>query len=142
MYRRTQIGTAMIGLLGVPLPLLLLYAVSSGWHPAPLGAAILLGVGLFLFHSLTIEIDSSTLRCWFGFAVIRREYPLSEIVNATAMRNRWFYGWGIRLTPNGWMWSVSGFDAVEIELTSGKFFRLGTGEPEKLAEAIREQISG
>lgn len=141
MYRRTQIATVIIGLLGVPLPLVLLYVVSSAWHPVPLGAAILLGVGLVLFHSMTIEIDSDTLRCWFGFGAIRRQYPLSEIVNATAVRNRWFYGWGIRLTPNGWMWSVSGFDAVEIELTSGKFFRLGTGEPEKLAEAIRQPSS-
>ena len=46
--------------------------------------------------------------------------------------------WVIR---NGWLYNVSGFDAVELELASGKLCRIGTDEPGRLLHAI-EQAAG
>ena len=43
---------------------------------------------------------------------------------------------GIRWWGHGWLYNVSGFKAVEIELASGKRLRIGTDEPERLAQAI------
>jgi hypothetical protein len=63
---------------------------------------------------------------------------VQEIRDARAVRNRWFYGWGIRLTPHGWMFNVSGLDAVELDLPNGRRFRNGTDEPERLLAAIRQ----
>lgn len=54
------------------------------------------------------------------------------------MRNKWWYGWGIRLTPHGWLYNVSGLDAVELHLTGGRKVRLGTAEPAQLSRAINE----
>jgi hypothetical protein len=36
------------------------------------------------------------------------------------------------------MFNVSGLDAVEIEQTDGKGFRIGTDEPKRLEAAIRK----
>jgi len=53
------------------------------------------------------------------------------------VRNKWWYGLGIRLTPHGWLYNVSGLDAIEIVRRSGKTFRVGTDEPKALAAALR-----
>jgi hypothetical protein len=45
---------------------------------------------------------------------------LAEIVGCEPIRIRWWYGWGIHLTPYGWLYNVSGFDAVAITLRDGK----------------------
>jgi len=58
------------------------------------------------------------------------------------VKNPWYYGWGIRFTPHGWLYNVSGLHAVEIELKNGKKYRIGTDVPENLEKAIREFISG
>jgi len=41
-----------------------------------------------------------------------------------------------RQTPHGWMWNISGLDAVEIEYRDGKCFRIGTGDPQELLAAL------
>ena len=46
-------------------------------------------------------------------------------------------GWGIHLSRFGWLYNVSGFDAVAITLVSGKRFALGTDEPQALLAALR-----
>jgi hypothetical protein len=54
--------------------------------------------------------------------------------------NPWWYGWGIRLIPGGWMWNITGNQAVELKLKSGRLLRIGTDEPEALETAIRTRI--
>jgi hypothetical protein len=43
---------------------------------------------------------------------------------------------GIHLSRFGWLYNVSGFDAVAIILKSGKRFALGTDEPDALLQAL------
>jgi hypothetical protein len=59
-----------------------------------------------------------------------------------AVTNPWYYGWGIRWTPKGPLYNVSGFEAVEIRMLSGKSFRIGTDEPDLLRQAIDKAIGG
>jgi hypothetical protein len=47
---------------------------------------------------------------------------------------------GIHLTPCGWLYNVSGFDAVAITLRDGRKFALGTDDPHGLVAAIRDSI--
>jgi hypothetical protein len=89
-----------------------------------------------MFCCLTIEIDERQLRCFFGPGLIRRTIAVHEIVAARPVRNRWYYGWGIRLTPSGWMFNVSGLDAVELSLASGARFRVGTDRPGEVMVAL------
>ncbi len=60
----------------------------------------------------------------------------ASIVEATAHRNTWIAGWGIRKVTRGWMWNVWGYDAVELELHSGRVFRIGTDDQAGLLAAI------
>ena len=66
---------------------------------------------------------------------------MADIVDARRVRNSWWHGWGIRKVQRGWMYNIAGYDAVELELRSGKVFRIGTDEPGALLAAI-EGVSG
>jgi len=60
----------------------------------------------------------------FGPGIIRKRVRLADIVGCEAIRIQWWYGWGIHLTPYGWLYNVSGFDAVAITLRDGQTSRL------------------
>jgi hypothetical protein len=100
----------------------------------------LLSIVALLFGSLTTEIADGELRCRFGIGLVRKRFPLRNIVRVEPVRNSWIWGWGIRYTPHGWLFNVSGLDAVELSLTSGRRVRIGTDEPDALARAIRQSI--
>ncbi|MEM7093922.1 MAG: hypothetical protein AAF567_13035 [Actinomycetota bacterium] len=104
------------------------------------GFVILLATILLVASRLTTTVSAQSVQAAFGFGWPRRTIALREIVTADEVRNRWIYGWGIRLVPKGWMFNVWGLDAVELELTSGRRFRIGTDEPAELAGAITSAL--
>jgi hypothetical protein len=141
-YQHTQIGHLIIALIGIGLFAMgyALAATPFNWISC-LVAAILLGC-MVLFASLTVIIKQETLEIKFGPGIIHKTFSLKEISHCRTVRNHWFYGWGIRLTPHGWLFNVSGLDAVEIQLRTGKKYRIGTDDPAGLAKAVQESISG
>ena len=98
---------------------------------------VVLVVVAALFANLTVEVSNGRLFVRFGVGLIRKSFRIGDIVGVDAVRNRWYYGWGVRYTPHGWLFNVSGLDAVEIALENGRKYRIGTDEPEALLAAIR-----
>ena len=140
-YKHTQAGIFSRITFGVLIVLCLVVAAYLGGRdPKALmvfgtGAALLF-LALLLFHSLTVEVVRGYLRIRFGIGLIRRQFRVKDIETAEQVRNRWWYGWGIKLTPHGWLFNVSGYDAIQIRLKNGRGYRIGTDEPEKLLAAI------
>ena len=99
--------------------------------------SVLLLVTILVFYKLAITIDSEVLRWSFGVGLITKKVPIAEIAACEPIRIRWWYGWGIHLTPYGWLYNVGGWDAVAITLRNGRKFALGTDDPQGLAEAIQ-----
>ena len=97
-------------------------------------------IALLLFYSLTVRVDDRTLIFYFGIGLIRRTIPLSIIRSCTETTSPWYYGFGIHLTNEGWLYNVSGFSAVEITFENGKRFRLGTDEPKELCRLVNAAI--
>jgi hypothetical protein len=102
---------------------------------------VVLAVALVLFPSLTVAIREKELLVQFGPGVIHKRFKLNEIESCQAVRNPWYYGWGIRQTPQGMLFRVSGLHAVQIKLITGKEYLIGTDVPQELEEAIRQGIS-
>lgn len=94
----------------------------------------------WVFGGLTVTLDESAIDIQFGPGWPRKRIALADVRGAEPVRNSWWYGWGIRLTPHGWMWNVSGLDAVEVLLADGRRTRIGTDEPRELAAAIHQAI--
>ncbi len=135
-YRHTQFGYLILALsLGAGVALAVTaYTSEQLWYVVML---LLLLITLFFFYALTVQVRAGSLEFWFGGGIIKKQIPLKEIVRAQIVRNPWYYGWGIHLTPHGWLYNIAGLQAIEIELCSGKEFRLGTDEPEQLLAALK-----
>ena len=97
-------------------------------------AAIFVIIGLFA--TLTVEIRDGFLKFRFGLGLIRKKLKIAEIESCEVVRNPWYYGWGIHATGKGWVYNVSGFEAVEIFMSDGRRLRIGTDEPDLLRKAI------
>ena len=136
-YRHTQFGAVIVVSLLLSAVLFAGLGRMTGLMPLAVIGPALMTMFLALFFSLTVEIDATHLSFRFGIGLIRKRVPLAEIVEAQPVRNHWLYGWGIHRTPHGWLYNVSGWEAVEITLASGKRFRLGTDEPRRLAQLLR-----
>ncbi len=108
--------------------------------PLFIGLPVLVWAGL-LMSSLTVRIDESFVFIRFGGGGFRKRFLVSQIVSAAPVRNSWLCGWGIHCTFGGWLYNVAGLDAVELTFKNGKRVRIGTDEPEKLAEAVRSVLS-
>jgi hypothetical protein len=142
-YERTQIGWVVICVVCIALTVVAIKirTESSPTWEISVVVELLLLVTLAAFYKLTIKIDDRVLRISFGVGVVRKEVQLTEIDTYEPVRIRWWYGWGIHLTPYGWLYNVSGWDAVAIKLRNGRKFAIGTGEPQALVEAIRRFAS-
>ena len=106
----------------------------------PILMVTILAVSLVLFHSLTVEVTRHEILLRFGIGLIRKSYAVADVQSVSAVRIRWWHGWGIHYTPAGWLYNVSGFDAVELQFTNGRKVRIGTDEPQKLQNAIAAVI--
>ena len=134
-YRHRQPGRVILWCLGVATAFVaILQAARSDSTLSPL--VVILPVVMLLFGWLTVEVSDDRVRWWFGPGLIWRRVRVADIRSVAAVRNRWYYGWGLRLTPHGWLYNVSGLDAVELELTNGRRVRVGTDQPRELVRAI------
>lgn len=141
-YKHTQIGYLIIILL-----LLISIAVFADINiigEPPLISfsifAIMIAV-LVLFSTLTVTITREQLRLHFGVGLIYKKFNMIDILSVKPVRNKIWWGWGIRLAPHGWLYNVSGLDAVELTLKNGKKVRVGTDEPKTLVRAIQRAES-
>ena len=96
---------------------------------------------LLLFCSFRVEVTREDLKVRFGLGLIRRSFEIIEIVDAYPVRNKWYWGIGIRLTPHGWLYNIQGLDAVEIVMRSSEKYRIGTPEPEELTRALQNALT-
>ena len=138
MYSHRQAGhvVRMAASMGGLIAVILMYAVAEAKSAALLAIVIAMGVA-WLFGSMTIEVKDGTLQWWFGPYFWKKSVPLSEVETAEQVRNKWWWGWGIRYYGKGWLYSISGLDAVEVTLKSGKRIRLGTDDPRGLVAALQ-----
>lgn len=151
-YKHTQISYLMLLLTVVVIVLFTrAYIIASTELPSPDSGpnfAVTLVMALIVYTlasiiSLRIVVDENYLRIRFGFGFFHKKIPLHEVISVKSVKNRWYYGWGIRVWfwPKMWMYNVSGFNAVEIELKNRKTYRIGTNEPKKLEQAILHSMS-
>lgn len=140
-YRHTQLGWVTIGMCGGLIVFLnLLPKPAPGLNEVFLLGMLLLVAVMLLMGTLTVEVDDASVRVSFGVGLIRKSFRLDEIASVRPVRNRWWWGWGIRLIPGGWLYNVSGLDAVELVLKNRKIFRIGTDEPRVLADFIQARL--
>jgi lipid-A-disaccharide synthase-like uncharacterized protein len=145
MYRTKQIGwviiiLVMLVMIGQLILVMILEDNDQEVKPYIYLTIAVFGALLLLFYRLEIVIDQTEIRISFGIGLIKKKIALGEIEQTEAVRNTFWYGWGIRLTPHGWMWNIAGYDAVQLTLKSGKKFRIGTDNAQLLKSEIDKRL--
>lgn len=137
-YKHTQVGYVTGGLTLAALPLLYYAFMAEDGELGLLAYTMLGGFGVLavLFSSLTVTVTDQELLFYFGPGFWTRRFALDDILSVEVVRNSPLYGWGIRYTPHGWLYNVSGLRAVEVTICGEGQVRIGTDEPEKLKRAI------
>lgn len=139
-YRHTQYAGPLlwVPVLGAAIILLVIWVLNGEWMPLVMGLVLLL-VYLFMF-SLTVTVDCCRIRVKFGVGLVRFKYRLKEIQSVKTVRNKPWYGWGIRWYPGGLLLNVYGLDAVELAMRDGGIRRIGTNRPKELAAVIARHL--
>ena len=150
-YENTQPGTFIrvmtgswvffFGVLAVVMLVLGQKEAAIGLGVVTVMAAVILGIVFALFHSLTVRVSRSDIALSFGVGLIRKQFPIGDISSASIVQNRWYNGFGIRKIRGGWLYNVSGFDAIEIQLKNERKYRIGTNQPKELLAAVESAIT-
>ncbi|ALS98677.1 hypothetical protein [Lacimicrobium alkaliphilum] len=139
-YQHTQPAKTLLWILLPVTGCLAIYALTVS-HLATAIVLVPLLILAWLFSSLTIEVDDKQLRWFFGPGFWKKSLPLEQLHSAGPVTNKWWYGLGIRLTPSGWLYNVSGLTAVELHLKDGRKIRLGTDQPHTLVDVLQQHES-
>ncbi|MCB0193177.1 MAG: hypothetical protein KDJ65_14630 [Anaerolineae bacterium] len=142
LYKHTQIGYLLLVIYGLVIGLISYIGVVNDFNPITIAVLVIMLITMTLFPTLTITVDDRMLKLHYGLGIIHKRFLLEDIDSYRVVENPWYYGWGIRYTPRGWMFNISGFSAIELQMKSGKHYRIGTDDPTGLARAIDEALNG
>jgi hypothetical protein len=137
-YSHTQIGYLTTIVAGSVVAFLLSQRPRLG--PISWGIIIALCVAMFFFSTLTIRITDESLCFFFNTGLYGRDIPLPAIASCRVVDTSIIEGWGIRSTPSGMLYNVSGTRAIEVRLRGGERFRIGSDQPDVVCERLRETI--
>src|ERR1043166_7808990 len=148
MYKRKQFGLLFVIVMLLTAALFCVVTIYLPMELEPdrkklllLPAGIVLLVTL-LFKDLTVTVDELSFTVSFGVGLIKKKIPLADIVSCKKVRNKWYWGYGIRYGRGFILYNISGLDAVELEVKGKKRkVRIGTDEPDELCTAITSRIS-
>ena len=140
-YEHTQIGKLMIAIV-IILAICFAIILSTEFNIGIIIFAILILFIVASFSTLAVTVNNDKINIKFGYGLFRRKFSIKELVSVKTVKNKWYYGWGIRV----WFWpkmiifNVSGFDAVELAMLDGRIYRIGTDKPNELKDAISKNI--
>ncbi len=97
-------------------------------------------VVLLLFSALTVTVTDDSLVAAFGVGLVRKRVRFADVASFSRVRNPWYYGWGIHYFPGGTLYNASGLSAIEFRMSSGRYVRIGTPDPDGLASALQQAI--
>ena len=139
-YKHTQIGYLLIVALGAATLLIGYLNLVTRFNPGTLLLLVIMIFCLALFATLTTHVNGQAVDLQFGIGLIRRRFPLQNVEEYRIVTNPWYYGWGIHLIPGGWIYNVSGWEAIELQMKGGGKYRIGTNDPHGLLKAIEDSI--
>lgn len=137
VYKHTQVGFLLIIALGAAALMIGNLILATNFSIMAMGLLAFMLLCLILFATLTVQVDAQEIKIQFGIGFIRKRFALKDVENYRTVKNPWYYGWGIHLIPGGWLYNVSGWEAIELQMKNGNKYRIGTDDPQGLMDAIR-----
>ena len=104
-YKHTQISYLMLVITFIILILFAWMYSTSSAEPVSVDSGpnfavtTIMVVILFIlssFASLQVVVDEKYIRIKFGYGIYKKRFALHDIVSAKIVKNKWYYGWGVR----------------------------------------------
>jgi len=137
-YSHTQPGYLTVIVAGSVVAFLLRQWSRLG--PISWGVIIALAAAMFFFSALTVRITDESLCFFFNTGLYGRQIPLTAIASCRVTGTSIIEGWGIRSTPGGMLYNISGTRAIEVRLHGGERLRIGSNQPDVVCERLRIAI--
>jgi hypothetical protein len=135
-YKHTQIGYLLIAALGAAVLMVGNLVLATNFNTTAILLLTFMILCLVLFATLTVQVNAQEINLQFGIGVIRKRFALKDVQTYRVVKNPWYYGWGIHLIPGGWVYNVSGWEAIELQMKNGKRYRIGTNDSQGLMASI------
>ena len=141
-YTEKQIGWIVITLiLGMLALSLISYIYHWGNNPISSSGLLIISIifiiVLLLFFQMKTSVDSNTIQISYGIGLIKKTIRINEIESVIIVRNKWYYGIGIRMLKNGWLYNIQGLNAIELKMKNSKsIVRIGTANSKILKKKL------
>jgi len=142
----TQIGTISLIVMIPILIFCLIMIFISGFKDMILVytcgfLALTIAICLLIFYKLTIYLNDTSISFKLGIGLITRNYLITDIQSCKTVRNDPLFGIGIRMIPGGWLYNVSGLNAIELTFKNKKSkVRIGTDKPGEIAKILSRMM--
>ncbi len=100
----------------------------------------MMGLLALLFYRGRTQVFKDKVKFSFGPGLISKTVSTNDISKLETITNPIVVGYGIRVTKYGWLYNVSGQEAVKITLKNGRHICFGTDDPLGLKNAINKSI--
>ncbi|GHT16315.1 hypothetical protein AGMMS4956_18440 [Bacteroidia bacterium] len=141
LKKYTQFGTWMVVLLLPLCVLLTLGAAGAGEWTISAIVTVIVWLLLLLMYQLTITVSETHIRFTMGVGWVGKSYKIADIQSCKVVQNSVWTGWGIRKIRNGWLYTVEGWQAVELHFVdTKKVVRIGTDHACEVCDHIRALI--
>lgn len=139
---------AIIFVISIPIQVFItiLFLIRAGNHPMTMTSFVAANsvflIVYLLFYGMKTTIENERINITYGIGLIRKSIKLAEIKTVSVVSNPWYYGWGIRLIPNGMLYNINGSGGVELTFTNtSRVIRIGSANAASLKEAIQSLIT-
>ena len=105
-------------------------------------ASIILFITL-LFYQLSVRVKSNGIQLTYGIGLIQIQLNDLEVESVEVTRTPWYYGLGLRFSPQGMIYNIQSLNAVKINHSKNgksKTVFIGSPRPEELKKAIEEGL--
>lgn len=97
-----------------------------------------------LFYKLTVKINNDGILLTYGIGLIRIKLNIHQIESVEITRTPWYYGLGIRISPQGLIYNIQSLNAIKINHSKNgksKTLFIGSPQPELVLKAIEENLT-
>ena len=139
-YKHTQIGYLLIVVFSLATLWVGNLAIRTNFNPTVVPLLVFMILCLATFATLTVEVQDQAIDLRFGIGLLRKRFSLQDVQAARAVKNPLHYAWGIHAIPGGWLFNVSGLQAIELQMKNGRKYRIGTDDVPGLTKAVEAHV--
>ncbi len=123
----------------------ILYPVFMGeapLEPQHIIAPSVVLLAMLFFYQLRIQVYEDRIKLTYGVG-LNINIRMDKLLVAEPFKTPWYYGFGIRVTPQGMLYNIQGRTALVVYFERNgkqKKVMIGTDKPEELLKALQKQF--